>query len=85
MTLRIIIYTKLSGAQICGSSHTKSVHDAKRVKGIYQTLEDLDIDVTIILKQIFKEHDRGGDRIELAQDRDRWRALVNMPMNLRIT
>ena len=28
---------------------------------------------------------RGVDWIELAQDRDKWRALVNEEMNLRVT
>ena len=35
-------------------------------------------------KMDLPEVGRGGDWMELAQDRDRWRALVNTVMNLRI-
>jgi hypothetical protein len=48
-------------------------------------LEDPDIDGRIILKWIFKKWDgEGMDWIDMAQDRDRWRALVNAVMNLRV-
>jgi hypothetical protein len=48
-------------------------------------LEDLGIDEAIILKWILKKWDGGKDWLDLAQDRDRCRALVNTVMNLRFT
>jgi hypothetical protein len=47
-------------------------------------LGDPGVDGRIILKCIFKTCDGGMDWIELAQDRDRWMALVNAVMNLRV-
>ena len=40
-------------------------------------LEDLDVDGRMILKCTFKKWDGGMDWIQLAQDRDRWLAVVN--------
>jgi len=36
------------------------------------------------IKMDLREVGRGADWMELAQDRDRWRVLVNTVMNLRI-
>jgi hypothetical protein len=49
-------------------------------------LEDPGVYGRIILKWIFERlGGRGGkDWINLAQDRDRWQALVNTVMNLRV-
>ena len=45
-------------------------------------LGDPGVDGRIILRWIFREWDVRMDWIELAQNRDRWRALVNAVMNL---
>jgi len=48
-------------------------------------LEDPGVDGRIILKWIFRKWDVGDmDWIKLAQDRDRWQALVAAVTNLRV-
>ena len=47
-------------------------------------LEDPGVDGRIIMKSFVEEWDGGMDWMDLAQDRDRWWALVNTVMNLRI-
>ena len=43
--------------------------------------EDPSVDGRIILRWIFRKWDGGMNWIDLARDRDRWRALVNTVMN----
>jgi hypothetical protein len=48
-------------------------------------LEDPGVDGRIILRWIIQEvRYEGMGWIDLAQDKDRWRALVNAVMNLRL-
>ena len=47
-------------------------------------LEDSGVDGRIILKWILEKWDRDTDSIDMAQDRDRWQALVNAVMNLQV-
>jgi hypothetical protein len=47
---------------------------------------DPGVDGRIILRGIFRKWDvEGMDWLGVAQDRDRWRALVNAVMNLRVS
>ena len=46
-------------------------------------LEDLATDEEVILKWIFRNLNRGMGWIDMAQDRDRWLALVITAMNVR--
>jgi hypothetical protein len=48
-------------------------------------LKDAGVDGKIILKWILEIWERGTDWIDLAQDRDRWRVLLNAVMNLRVS
>ena len=46
---------------------------------------DQDVDGRIILRWIFRKLQGGrGDLMELAQDRDRWRALVGTVRDFRV-
>jgi hypothetical protein len=48
-------------------------------------MEDIGLDGSIIFRYIFTEWGCGGiDWIDLAQDRDSWRTLVNTLMNIRV-
>jgi hypothetical protein len=47
-------------------------------------LKNPGVDGRIILKWIFERLDGGTDWINLAQDRDRWRPVVNKVMDLRV-
>jgi hypothetical protein len=46
-------------------------------------LEDPGVDGGIKLKWILEKWDWSVDWIDLAEDRDRWRAVVNTVMNLQ--
>jgi hypothetical protein len=47
-------------------------------------MEDPSVDGKILLKWIFRKCGGGMDWIDLAQDREKWSALVNAVMDLRI-
>ena len=52
-------------------------HEGKRPLG------SPDVDGTIILRWVFMKWNRGIDWIDLTQDRDSWRPLMNALIDLR--
>ena len=57
----------------------------RKPEGKKDHLVDKAVDGKIILKWMFKAYDMGGvDWIDLTQDRDKWRALVNTAMNPQV-
>jgi hypothetical protein len=48
-------------------------------------LEVPGIDGKVILKLVFKTWNGGKDWIDLAPDRGRWRSVVNVAKNLRVS
>ena len=63
-----------------GEVHTKFWWEKLREKD----LEHSGVGGRIISKLIFEKWEEGVDWIDLAQHRDRWWALVNAAMNLRV-
>jgi hypothetical protein len=60
--------------------------EERRIQGFCRKLEEKSPGAggRIILKRVFKKWDGGMYWIDMAHDRDRWRALVNAVMTLRI-
>jgi hypothetical protein len=48
-------------------------------------LEDTSVDGRIILTWIFRKWDWGFNSIHVAQDRNRWLALINAVMKFRVS
>jgi len=73
-----------------GGACSRYVGEEVRIQGLVGNLMERDhwevsgVDGRIILKWIFKKWDGEIDWIDPTQNSDRWRALVNVVMNLRV-
>ena len=67
---------------VWGRSGAYRVLVGKPKKGGY--MEGTGLNGKIILNKICEKKDGGMDWIDLAQDRDKWRAVVNAVMNLQV-
>ena len=73
------------------AGHVARVRERRRAYGALVVkpegrdhLEDTGVDGRIILRWICRKWIRGTEGIDVAQDRDRWREIVDAVMNLRV-
>ena len=71
----------MCGACSMYGGEVRFVHVFSAVRDV---LEDPGIDGTVLLWWSFRNWNGGHGRIDLAQDKDRWRALVNVVMNFQV-
>ena len=86
------LHHTLFGDQIKKLGQARHVARTGKRRGAYKVLvgkltegdhsDEADVDGRIILKWIFEKWVEGMDCIDLAQDRKRWRALVDAVMNI---
>ena len=65
------------GGERCAQGSSGEPEGTRPLGGLRRRWEDN-------IKMDLREVIGGGDWMELAQDKDRWRALVNMVMNFRV-
>jgi hypothetical protein len=51
---------------------------------VREHMDDPVVDGRVTLRSVFRKWVGGMDWIDVAEDRERWRALVNAIMNLRV-
>ena len=84
------VLTRHSGDQINNNIWARHVACMRKMRSAFRVvverdnLEEVSVDGRIILKWIFNKWKGSKDWIDLAQDTDRWRSLVNAVMNLRV-